>query len=306
MRLVHLFVSTLVIFSPLGGSLSAQHVPEHSQVTLDTPDAACHRSNKAWASQPISIAVLDFGYPGQLEPTHSGVALADMVYGHLSQDKAFTFSRGDWMEMGYDDAARVAALGRMLGVDAVLAGTWEYQNGTVPAVRRNALLKSTGKRDPLRMAAGLVDTCTGELLLKMTSDVCAPGAACAGQSLTTDAALNPHSFMPDVDGAIDRMVSPLDRAISISSRGTAVVKTTDQAGVTVELPDGSAVKVGDQLSVKANRLGKDLVTYSLHNLTNQEIGKVTVQQVAGNIASGVFSGSYSPMTGDIVETSQRQ
>jgi hypothetical protein len=299
MRLVRLSLCALSILLPLGGSVSAQHVPDRLEVKMDVPDAVCHRSNKAWASQPISIAVLDFGYPGQLEPTHSGVALADMVYGRLSADKTFAFSRGDWMKMGYDDATRVAALGRVLGVDAVLAGTWEFENGAAPAMKRNALLKSSGRRDPLRMAAGLVDTCTGELLLKMTSDG-------SGQPLTADAALNPHYFMQDLDGAIDRMISPLGHMGDAPTGDAAVVKTTDQAGVTVQLPAGSPVKVGDQLIITANRIGKDIANYSLHNLTHQEIGKMTVQQVAGNTASGVFSGAYSPMTGDLVSTSQRQ
>jgi hypothetical protein len=62
--------------------------------------------------------------------------------------------------------------------------------------------------------------------------------------------------------------------------------------------------VGEQLAVHATRLAKNPITYTLNDLHDQEIGRMSVSSVQGSTATGSFTGDIPPKAGDAVEVVQ--
>ena len=191
-------------------------------------------------------------------------------------------------------------------MDAVLAGTFVPIKGE-SAGSEVAPVKS------YELRAGIVDTCTGELLLQTNSLVC-PGAmepgltggadlaSCkhlaASAEETGDPEENAQAFKP----LLDDLLFPLEHPVPIAPADALGTVTLVQGkDVTLQLGAHSALRVGDQLSVHASRLAKNPTTYTLHNLQNEEIGRVMVQSVQGSAVHGSFSGDYVPRVGDTAE-----
>jgi hypothetical protein len=61
------------------------------------------------------------------------------------------------------------------------------------------------------------------------------------------------------------------------------------------------LKSGDQVAVHAWRLTKNPTTYTLQNLHDNEIGRVTLSRVQGSLATGTFAGDFPPHPGDTAE-----
>ena len=283
--------------------------PRTKDIAHDAPAQECNRSVADWPAQPLSMAVLDFRYPTEREEAHdvgkvgggSGTAVADLVYSRLQEVSGFAISRGDRDKLYRGDFAGAARLGRKMGVDAVLAGTFQPVDAN----------DSTPKAWELR--AGIVDTCTGQLLMRLSSAICpngidlgtgAEGARCQRFSVTAKQALTPESQAEAFKVPLDALLAPLEHSGTplgqIASGG--VITAIDNEAVTLKLTTAAILKTGDQLAIHAWRLTKNPSTYTLHNLQNEEIGRVTIASVQGRVATGLFTGDFSPKVGDTAET----
>ena len=294
-----------------------------NSVSIDHPAEECNRSSADWPSQPLRIAVLDFRYPTEREEAHdigttgggSGTAVADLVFARLEEDEQnddrFLFSRADRRRLDRSDFAGAARLGRQLGVDAVLAGTFIPIAGPVDA---NGF--ETGPKT-FELRAGLVDTCTGQLLLQTSSETCkgavSPGItagvdpqSCTRFVVSAAGTANPKAYPHDFAPSLDAMLYPLEHSRTGNSgtppAGTVTRVSTEN--VTVRLATHSQLRQGDQLILRASRLAKNPSTYTLHNLQNEEIGRVSIQTIQGDLATGSYAGDFVPRPGDIAEVSK--
>ncbi len=289
-------------------------------VTISRPAEECNRSSADWPRQPLRIAVLDFRYPTEREESHdvgttgggSGTAVADLVFARLEDDEQnddrFLFSRADRRRLDRSDFAGAARLGRQLGVDAVLAGTFVPVDQPLDA---NGF--AIGPKT-FELRSGIVDTCTGQLLLQSSSVTCAgaisPGItagadpkACTRIAIKAAETANPKAYPQDFKPALDAMLYPLEHQAASQSgaapAGTVTRVTGDR--VSVQLPPHSQARPGDQLTLRASRLAKNPSTYTLHNLQNEEIGRVSIQTIAGTSATGTYTGDFAPHPGDTAE-----
>ncbi len=162
----------------IGGPAESTRTLQPRAIPRDTPAEECNRSDAGWAAQPIRIAVMDFRYPTDKEEAQdmtakgggSGTLVADLVFDRLGQLPDFAASRGDRDKLFRGDFAGAARLGRQMGVDAVLAGTFQ----PVPQ-KMDADGFAVGPKY-YELRAGLVDTCTGQLLMRLVSVTCADGS----------------------------------------------------------------------------------------------------------------------------------
>jgi hypothetical protein len=295
---------------PLGiaaGYSTPAPVPVTRSVAREEPTAACHQSDPEWPKEPLRIAVLDFRYPTEREEAHdltresggSGMAVADQVYTRLRQLPQYEVDRGDHRRLDRSDIAGAARLGRELGADAVLEGTF------FPLQDAPDADGTEGKVRGYELHAGLVDTCTGQVLLKLASVSCPAGVsagskACTSLSVTTKDAEDPREHAAAFNAAITAMLYPLEHnGGTVGPMGPAGVVVLNQNGtLTVRLADGVSVHPGDQLAVHATRLTKNPTTYTLEDLHDQEIGRFTVRNVQGVMATGTFAGDMPAMAGD--------
>jgi hypothetical protein len=298
---------------PLGisaGYSTPAPVPVTRTIAREQPTAACHQSDPEWPTQPLRIAVLDFRYPTEREEAHditkqsggSGMAVADQVYTRLTQLPQYAVDRGDRRRLDRSDIAGAARLGRELGADAVLEGTFFPIEGTPDPDG------SPGRLSGYELHAGLVDTCTGQVLLKLASVNCPSGEsigakACTPVTLTPRDAEDPDAHAAAFNAAITALLFPLEHnGGSVGTLGSAGVVVLSQNGrLTVRLPDGFAIRPGQQLAVHASRLTKNPTTYTLEDLHDQEIGRFTVQSVQGPMATGTFVGDRPALVGDALE-----
>ena len=256
--------------------------------------------------------MLDFRYPTEREEAHditresggSGMAVADLVYTRLSQLPQYVVDRGDRRRLDRSDIAGAARLGRELGADAVLEGTF------FPLQDDSATDGGEGKVRAYELHAGLVDTCTGQVLMKLASLSCptgvsasAGGKGCAEVAVTTKDAEDPGKHAAAFHAAISAMLYPLEHnGGTVGALGPAGAVVLNQNGtLTVRLADGVHVQPGEQLAVHASRLVKNPTTYTLEDLHDEEIGRLTVRNVQGVMATGSFVGDIPPMAGDGLE-----
>ena len=294
------------------GEVLAVRQPVAKPVLRDQPAEECNRSSAEWPSQPLSIAVLDFRYPTEREESHdvartgggSGTQVADLVFGRLEQPGDFAVDRGDRRRLDRTDIAGAARLGRQLGVDAVLAGT------LMPVEEPPDPDGYAVKTKFYELRAGLVDTCTGQVLMKLTSNSCnvMDGSAtstvggCAGAQVTAKQAENPASHAAAFEVPVETLLGPLLHNVTGGKSADAVARVTSVAEhtVTMQLAAGAQMRVGDQVAVHASRLAKNPTTYTLNALHDEEIGRVILRSVQGGVAAGVFSGDIQPRAGDAV------
>ena len=297
---------------PLGaGEVASVRTAQPREIARDTPSEECNRSALDWPTRPISLAVLDFRYPTEREESHesgttgggSGTAVADLTFAQLEQQGEFALSRGDRQKLYRADFAGAARLGRQMGVDAVLAGTFVPIEGP---------LASDGFPGPKtwELRAGVVDTCTGQLLLRLYSQTCVEGAQpgqeanesqCRHLTVTAKQAMNPEMNVAAFQAPINALLYPLQHnttpAADQGDRGT--VLDVAQGRVTLRLTPGTRLKAGDEVAIHATRLTKNPVTYTLQTLHDQEIGRLSVTSVQGNTAIGSFAGEIPPRPGDV-------
>jgi hypothetical protein len=305
-----------VIAVPLGDSDVAKTpgVPRVTGIAHAAPGAACDRS-AGWAAQPISLAVLDFRYPTDNEEDHSssgigggsGTSVADLVFAQLENDNTgFDLSRGDRQKLYRMDFAGAARMGRQLGVDLVLLGSF------VPV--------DVPQPDPdfpvpaqfYTLRAGVVETCTGELVYKLTSITCAAGAngaqalgapACPGAEISVKDSRNPDAHAASFRAPIENLLAPLSGGVEEGSRmGTAgLVQTVSGRQLTIRISPRAQVRVGDQVGVHASRLAKNPTTNTVHLYQDEEIGRLTIQRVNGATAVGTYTGDVPPRPGDTAD-----
>ncbi len=291
---------------PLGEAEAIARVraPGKKAIAHDAPSEECNRSSADWPSQPVRLAVLDFRYPTEREEAHdqgttgggSGTAVADLVFGRLEGLPDFALSRGDRNRLYRGDFAGAARIGRQLGADAVLAGTFE----PVGAVEEGALPTA------YELRAGIVDTCTGQLLMRLSSAVCPGGldpgptgssaaGACARYSVSPAQAADPQAASSSFKAALEALVKPLENnGPPPHVEGTAgVVSQVEGHRVTIRLHAGAHLQPGDQVGVHAWGLSKDPSTYTLRNLHDEEIGRVTVARCARRYGHRPVRGRHS-------------
>ena len=294
--------------------------PRSKDFAVTAPSDGCRRSDPDWPSEPMRIAVIDFRYPTEREEAHdigstgggSGTAVADLVFNRLSglatQDSPedIAYSRGDRRRLDKTDFAGAARIGRQLGVDAVLAGT--FFPVETPAVQYGEPV--TVKTYELR--AGLVDTCTGALLLRLASVACPtalePGFDSATQpdtckrlAVSPGEAANPKSETGAFQPLLDAMLYPLEHDGKPPTQPAPALGTVTSASgtaVSVQLAPHSAVHVGDSLSLHSWRLAKNPTTYTLQNVSGNEIGRMQVDSVQGSTVRGTYQGDIPPRPGD--------
>ena len=305
-----------VINVPLGADPALLPSAPHIKTVVHAdPSAECNRSDAAWPNQPISIAVLDFRYPTDKEESHdigvtgggSGTAVADLVLNRLSSGSdasAIAYSRGDRDKLYRADFAGAARLGRRLGVDAVLAGTFQPVD--------QPLDKDGFAPPPIyELRAGLVDTCTGQLLERLSSAICPGGidtggtqSGCKRVSVTAKQASDPKETKRAFTPALDALLLPLEHeGTPPGQKGSAgLVSSVNGNTISIQLVPGTKQKVGDVIALHAWRLAKNSSTYTLHRLQDEEIGRITVTQVSGNTATGTFQGDFLPKPGDTAES----
>jgi hypothetical protein len=301
---------------PMGisaGYSSPAPVPVTRTVAREEPTAACHQSDPDWPKEPLRIAVLDFRYPTEREEAHdltlqsggSGMAVADLVYTRLNGLPQYAIDRGDRRRLDRSDIAGAARLGRELGADAVLEGTF------FPLEDPPAADGTEGKVRGYELHAGLVDTCTGQVLLKLASVICPPGVSpsaggvgCTALSVTTKDAEDPETHAAEFNAAIAALLYPLEHnGGTVGQMGPAGVVVRNESGtMIVRLASGMNVRPGEQLAVHASRLAKNPTTYTLQDLHDQEIGRFTVRNVQGAMATGTFAGDMPALAGDGLET----
>ena len=311
-----------IIAVPLGEAEAIARVraPGKKAIAHDAPSEECNRSSADWPSQPVRLAVLDFRYPTEREEAHdqgttgggSGTAVADLVFGRLEGLPDFALSRGDRNRLYRGDFAGAARIGRQLGADAVLAGTFEpvgiVEEGVLPTA--------------YELRAGIVDTCTGQLLMRLSSAVCPGGldpgpqggsptgssaeGACTRYSISPAQAADPQAAARSYKAALDALVKPLENnGPPPHVEGTAgVISQVDGLRVTLRLHPGAHLQPGDQVGVHAWGLSKDPSTYTLRNLRDEEIGRVTIASVQGGTATGQYAGDIPPQRGETADLTQ--
>ena len=289
-----------------GGEAATPKLAQPRLVAHDRPTEECNRSDAGWAQQPIRIGVMDFRYPTDKEEEAdltakgggSGTLVADLVFDRLGRNADLQLGRGDRDKLYRGDFAGAARVGRQMGMDAVLAGTFQ------PVEQKTDQDGFTTGPKMYELKAGLVDTCTGQLLMRLVSVKCADGSipdvagpsgpaqGCTRYSVTAKQAADPrddpHSFGP----ALDAMIGPL---VTVPAAPGGKVKET--AGNAVRIA-GLKAKVGDTIAIHASRLAKNVTTDTLRNLMDEEIGRVVVTAVSGGVATGTFTGDYVPRAGD--------
>jgi len=296
-----------------GGDVLPAKTPKLRSVARDTPSAGCHQSDAGWPAQPLSIAVMDFRYPAEREEAHdegtasggSGMAVADLVYSGLKAVPEFAVERDDHTRIDRSDIAGAARLGRALGADAIIEGTFFPVEEADPA--------GGSRVRGYELHAGLVDTCTGQVLMKMTSVACPAGAvpgaasspACKHLEVSAKAARNPQAHEEEFAAAVEALIYPLehnggDPASAQPELPGKVVGVSEQ-GVTVRFSPDFPVKVGDELSLHASRLAKNPSTYTLNLEKDDEIGRLTVKTLNGATGICSYAGDIQPKVGDAVE-----
>ncbi len=296
----------------MGGPAESTRTPQPRVVVRDTPAEECNRSDVGWATQPIRIAVMDFRYPTDKEEEQdltakgggSGTLVADLVFDRLGQLPELAASRGDRDKLFRGDFAGAARIGRQMGVDAVLAGTFQ----PVPQ-KVDADGFSVGPKF-YELRAGIVDTCTGQLLMRLVSVTCADGSipdvsgpsgpenGCTRYSVSARQAAAPRDEPGSFRPALDALLKPLDAVGSNPAAGSGKVVEVSGSNVTVTL---SGARVGDTLALHATRLAKNLSTDTLRNLHDEEIGRLIITRAQGGLATGTFTGDYAAKVGDIAE-----
>jgi hypothetical protein len=288
-------------------------------MAIDRPNEECNRSSADWPTQPLRLAVLDFRYPTEREEAHdigttgggSGTAVADLVFERLEQleavDDRYAFSRGDRRRLDRSDFAGAARLGRQLGVDAVLAGTF------VPVISPAQAADDPTPPKTYELRAGIVDTCTGQLLLQTSSVDCPGGlepgittganpATCKRLSTTAAQTADPKANAGAYKPLLDDLLFPLEHPSPMAQQ-SAIGKVTAVQGndVTLQLAPHTGFKAGDQVGIHASRLAKNPTTYTLRNLQDEEIGRLAIRDVQGTTVRGTFIGDYPARAGDTVE-----
>ena len=308
-----------VVSIPMGvaGTSAAPRSPTLKGVQQEAPGQECGREAD-WPSLPISMAVLDFRYPTENEEANdisktgggSGTAVADLVYNQLAAEQPeFQMRRGDREKLFRMDFAGAARLGRQIGADTVLLGTF----APVEVPSPDPSFPNPVKAYTLR--AGVVETCTGQLLYKLTSITCpaAPGGgpppvkgalppSCPGSEIAVKDTVNPLESAGSYKQPIDMLLGPLlhntTPAGVIGSAG--VVTAVNGNNVTIRIgPQGA--RSGVPVSIHAFRLAKNPTTNTLQRFEDTEIGRVMVQRVNGSIATGTYAGDVAPKPGDTVE-----
>jgi hypothetical protein len=307
-----------VLEVPLGASEAAlPKTPTTKAVAFEVPREECNRSSADWPNQPLRLAVLDFRYPTEREESHdvgttgggSGTAVADLVFARLDQLNSFAMSRADRTRLYRADFAGAARVGRELGVDAVLAGTFQPLDPPAGSDPDFPPAKS------YELKAGIVDTCTGQLLERLVSVQCPPGLdpnspinapSCNILSVTARQATDPKEAARAFRAPIDALLNPLEHnGPPPGTQGSAGVVTAAANGsVTIKLPAGVRLQPGDQVAIHAWRLTKNPTTYTLQNLNDFEIGRVKLDSVQAGQATGSFSGDFPPQPGDTAELLQ--
>ena len=281
--------------------------PKVKTVTQETPGEQCGREAD-WQTQPISLAVLDFRYPTEHEEANdvaktgggSGTAVADLVYNRLDGQTEFTLRRGDREKLYRMDFAGAARLGRQIGVDVVLLGTFSAVDVVSPDPNYPAPTQAYTLR------AGVVETCTGQLLYKLSSITCpASGgpAICPGSQITVKDAVNPLENAAAFRLPIENLLGPLlHNGTPAGQIGTAgVVTAFGGVKMTIRLREPGVVKVGDQVSIHGFRLAKNPTTSTLQRFEDTEMGRMTVERVTGGSAEGTYQGDVPAKVGDTAE-----
>ena len=318
-----------VVPIPLGvGSGAGPKAPGLRGITQEAPGQQCGREAD-WPGLPISMAVLDFRYPTEHEEANdvsktgggSGTAIADLVYNELAAEQPeFQMRRGDREKLFRMDFAGAARLGRQLGVDLVLLGTF----APVDVVSPDPAYPNPTQAYTLR--AGVVETCTGQLLYKLTSITCAAAGAgtsrpsspnsppspppakgsvapsCPGSEIAVKDTINPLESAGAYRQPIEQLLGPLLHNTTppgvIGSAG--VVTAANGATVTIRVgPQG--VRPGQQVSIHSFRLAKNPTTNTLERFMDTEIGRMTVGKVSGGSATGTYQGDVAPKVGDTAE-----
>jgi hypothetical protein len=301
-----------------GGEATMPKSPTLKEVVREVPLEECNRSSADWPTQPLRLAVLDFRYPTEREEAHdfgttgggSGTAVADLIYSRLDQLNEFAMMRGDRTRLYRSDFAGAARVGREIGADAVLAGTFKPMDpppGSDP---------DFPPPKTYELSAGIVDTCTGQLLLRLISIQCPPGLdpnapsnlpSCKSYAVTAKQATDPRDQAHAFRQPIDALLYPLEHdGPPPGTQGSAgLVTLVSNSAVTLKLPAGVALKPGDQVAIHAWRLTKNPTTYTLHNLHDEEIGRLTLSSVHNGNATGTFSGDFPPKPGDTAELIQQ-
>ena len=311
-----------VVAIPLGvsGGEAGPRTPKVKGVAQEAPGQQCGR-DADWGSLPISMAVLDFRYPTEHEEANdvsktgggSGTAIADLVYNELAAEQPdFTMRRGDREKLFRMDFAGAARLGRQLGVDVVLLGTF----APVEVISADPAYPAPTQAYTLR--AGVVETCTGQLLYRLSSLTCpapADGGAngppppkgsvapsCPGSEIAVKDTINPRASSGAYRQPIKLLLEPLLRNTTPEGMVGSAGVVTAVAGnvVTIKVgPEGA--KVGVPVSIHSFRLAKNPTTNTLQRFMDTEIGRMMVQRVSGGIATGVYQGDVPPKVGDTAE-----
>ena len=122
-------------------------------------------------------------------------------------------------------------------------------------------------------------------------------------SVTAKQASDPKEQATAFKLALDALLDPLvhDGPPPGTQGSAGVVTNTTDSAITIKIASGATLKTGDQVALHAWRLTKNPTTYTLHNLHDEEIGRVTVTAVNGGTATGTFAGDFPPRPGDTAE-----
>jgi hypothetical protein len=291
-------------------------------VNLGDPDWHPSPPTEEWKARPIRVAVLDFHYTGpdgreskDIDPHRiagTGTAVADLLAEQLGHDPRFQVVRMDYRTVDRKDFNDAVAAGRAPDADAVLLG--ELLEGKLPPSIKLAKLTRMGTIPSVRLRAALVDAHTGELLLAMEADGCGGERLSRGPRSTTKQTpgdcgaigtkLDDHDLdaleLSGVGLAAQSLLKPLEARAGSNAGISGKVTSFDGATLTVALDAGSSVKPGDQLTIYAAGLTKNLATGTLKDGHGLAAGQMQVTASDGASATGTFTGELRPAVGDAV------
>jgi curli biogenesis system outer membrane secretion channel CsgG len=222
------------------------------------------------------------------------------------------------------DAKTAAAIGRTLGVDAIIIGTVTQfgveesavavGSGTLGRVTRGVLGggKRVNTRAVVGMTARMVDTSTGEILTVASGSGDSSKASVAASGYATgDIDLSSRSFQESMLGeAVNRAAQQV--ATTLNEFGAKLATTrVNYAGVVADVSGNTlivnvgklkGVQVGDTIEItRAGRTILDPQTKKPLRTVIDKVGTATVTEVDDGSATATLSGTAAVQVGDQVQ-----
>lgn len=287
------------------------------------------------------IAVVDFDYATVREPVAAafgtdvdvGKGIADMLIENFVRSGVYSVVEREALdaimtEQAFSnsdraDSSSAVALGKLLGVDAIVIGSisefgrddteTNTGGGLLGNLTRGIGISRNESKAVVGVTARLVSTETAEVLTVANGE---GEAARSGTSIVGTGEISAiydissDSFSETILGeaarqAVDSLSRELDsNAGRIPSRAVRIeglVADVDGNVLTLNVGTNEGVQVGVPLLVeRSTREIRDPVTGAVLRRVSEHVGEVVVTEVGDVYSVGTFSGETTPVVGDVV------